>query len=271
MKESNFDDFVPQIFYHVFRRCPPEWRLRPHIVDDYDITYVVQGNARYTIDGDVLELAPGDLLCLTDGLEKEAITYPKNLMHCFSINFNSKDPSSKAKPPVFPVLSRIGLRQDIIDMFRELTISWTEQQSGYIMKTRALLMLILNRLSEIILYDIDSAPGDYRINKLIHYISIHYSEKLTVKHLAGEMRLDPDYFGHLFKRETGMTIHQYLTQIRVRNAENMLQSGTYKVHEVAEHCGFSDVYHFYKSFRTLRGFAPSHCIPKGGNKAENDE
>jgi transcriptional regulator GlxA family with amidase domain len=44
----------------------------------------------------------------------------------------------------------------------------------------------------------------------------------------------------------------------------MLQTGNLKVREVAEQCGFSDVVHFYKSFRALRGFPPSRCIPKDG-------
>jgi transcriptional regulator GlxA family with amidase domain len=51
-------------------------------------------------------------------------------------------------------------------------------------------------------------------------------------------------------------------QIRVRNAESMLQSGSYKVREVADHCGFSDVIHFYKSFIAIRGFPPSKYKPK---------
>jgi YesN/AraC family two-component response regulator len=127
-------------------------------------------------------------------------------------------------------------------------------------------MLILHRLSEIILFDTDASPWDYRINKIIRYISIHYAEKITVKHLADQAHLDAEYFGRLFKRETGMTVHQYLTQIRVRNAENMLRSKIYKVHEVAEHCGFSDVFHFYKAFKALRGFPPSRCIPRNGKR-----
>jgi AraC-like DNA-binding protein len=161
-------------------------------------------------------------------------------------------------PPVYS----IGLRQDIIDLFRELTVSWNEQHNGYLMKCQALLMLILNRLSEIIVYDVDSASGDYRINRIIRYISMHYAEKLTVEKLASRIHLDPDYFGQIFKKRTGKTIHQYINQIRVQNAELMLQSGRYKVHEAAERCGFSDIFHFYKKFRSLRGFAPSRCIPR---------
>jgi AraC-like DNA-binding protein len=265
MKEKAGDDFVPEIYYQVFRKCTLDWHIRPHFVDDIDITYIVKGKARYTIEGTIHELEPGDILCLTDGMEKKAVTYPQNPMHCFSVNFNSLYPV-KSGLPSFPVISRIGLRKDIIDLFRELTISWSGQQSGYITKTRALLLLILHRLSEILVYNIDSSSGDYRINKAIHAIALHYSDKLTVKGLAAQVRLNEAYFGRLFKQETGMTVNHYIMRIRVRNAENMLQTGNYKVHEVAEHCGFSDVVHFYRSFRDLRGFPPSRCIPKGGGE-----
>jgi len=123
-------------------------------------------------------------------------------------------------------------------------------------------MLILHRLSEIIVHDIDSSPGDFRINKTLRYISRHYAEKLTVKNLAAQVNLNTDYFGQLFKHETGMMVNRYINQVRVQNAERLLQTGACKVHEAAEQCGFSDVFHFYKSFKSLRGFPPSQCIPR---------
>jgi YesN/AraC family two-component response regulator len=155
-------------------------------------------------------------------------------------------------------------------LFTELTLCWTEKQNGYLMKTQALLMLILHRLSEIIVYNIDVSPGDYRVKKVISYISTHYAEKLTVKNLSAQIRLDHNYFGRLFKKETGMSLHQYLKRIRVKNAEDMLNRGTHKVDEVAELCGFSDVIHFYKSFKALRGFPPSRCIPRNREQITNN-
>ncbi|MDR0464086.1 MAG: AraC family transcriptional regulator [Treponema sp.] len=261
MEKLISEDFFPKIDYHVFRKCNLSWRLQKQRVNRHDITYIVKGKARYTINDTAHELGPGDLVYLTEKDYKEAITYPDNLMQCFSINFTF-DKTGGAIESLLPAINHIGLRRDIVNLFRELTISWAEQQSGYMVKTRALLMLIIQRLMEIIVNDIDSEPGDYRINKITRYISLHYPEKLTVKNLALQIGIDTDYFGHLFKRETGMTVHQYITKIRIRSAENMLQSGNYKVQEVAEQCGFSDNFHFYKSFRSLRGFAPSNCIPK---------
>jgi len=264
MKNTRFDDFVPRITGHVFRKCDPGWHIPPNTASEFNIIYVVKGSARYMINGESLKLKAGDLLCINKGdIISEAATYPHNLMHCYAVKFTEKYPTpGVTRDALFPPLNHIGVRQDVVDLFRELTIRWSEQQSGYIMKTQALMMMILARLAEIILYEVDSAPGDFRVNKIIRYISMHYSEKLTVKNLAQQVHLDSDYFGQLFKREKGMMVNQYIIRIRIQKAEDMLQSGNYKVHEVAENCGFSDTFHFYKSFKALRGVPPSRCIPK---------
>jgi len=269
----SLDDFVPQIISHAYRKCTSDWRIRPSVVNSYDLSYVVKGSARYTVNDVAYELGPGDLLCLCKGNKRAAITYPKNLLHCYETSFLPKYPQAKesGSKNLFPLVSSIGLRQDVIELFKDLTTCWTEQQYSYMLKAQALLMLILHRLTEIVLYNVDSTPGDYRINKITRYITMHYPEKLTVKNLADQVHLDPDYFGHLFKRETGMVVHKYITQIRIQNAETMLQSGSYKIYEIANHCGFSDVYHFYKSFKALRGFPPSRCFPQNNKSHATTE
>jgi len=267
MKKTVFEDFVPEITGHFFRKCSPDWHIPLNTVNDYNIIFIIKGNASYKINGTAHEIQTGDLICLREGDLVEAAANSQSLMQHYDVSFRQKYQNSRMSAEggggvLFPPVYNIGLRQDIIDLFRELTVSWNERHSGYLMKCQALLMLILNRLAEIIVYDVDSASGDYRINRIIRYISIHYAEKLTVEKLASRIHLDPDYFGQIFKKRTGKTIHQYITQIRVQNAELLLQSGRYKVHEAAERCGFSDIFHFYKKFRSLRGFAPSRCIPR---------
>lgn len=259
MNEIIIDNYVPNIFYTVFTKCQPEWELHSGMVEHNEITYIINGKASYTIDGKEYELCQGDLLCLKEGVDYKAVTSPNSLMQCFSTNFNALYPESNCPPPPFPLINHIGVRRDLIDLFRELTISWSNPQEGYIMRTRALLMLILNYLSEILIYKAEKMTGDYRVNKLIRFIAMHYPDKITVKGLAEQVHLDEAYLGHLFKKETGKTIHQHIKQVRVRNAEIMLQTGNYKVHQVAELCGFSDVFHFYKSFKELQGFSPSKC------------
>jgi len=262
MKEKDY--FIPKVNSQIFLKCSPNWQLPAHFVNDNDMTYIIEGKARYTINGKAYELEPGDLVYMTEGMETKAVTYPKEPSHCFSVNFGSMNFPSNVKPYPFPVISHIGLRKDLVDLFWELTLCWSEKRDGYIMKACSLLMLILHRLLEILVYDINSNTVDYRINKAINMIKLYYGDKITAKGLAEYVQLNDIYFGRLFRKETGMSVKQYIIQVRVQNAELMLQTGKYKVQEVAELCGFSNITHFYNLFRASRGFPPSKCIQRPG-------
>ena len=259
--------FIPDIQYLVFRECHADWRLNPHSVSNYDITYIVKGKALYTIDARRYELAPGSLLCLSENLNKAALTYPDHLMHCFSVNFTLKDMAGRKVILPLPHVSNIGLRDYLIRLFNDLVYTRMEKQPGYSIKCVGILLLILHRLLELTVYNTDGFVEDYRVKKVAAYIKMHYAEQLSVQKLAGITGLNPSYFGFLFKRVTGFTVNRYIATIRIQNAKKLLQSGEFKVWEAAEACGYCDVFHFYKQFKAAMGIAPSGFIPKAGPEA----
>ncbi|MDR2478342.1 MAG: helix-turn-helix domain-containing protein [Treponema sp.] len=256
------EEMMPDIYYVVFRKCTPSWNIPEQLFNSCDFTYVVHGNGRYTIDGRDYDLAEGDLLYLPRRCVRAAVTFPDRLMHCFSVNFRLRSARNRDITLPFPVVSRIGRKEDIIHLLHELSFTWLNKQSGYVIKSRGLFLQILHRFLELIVYQADSPASDSRIAKVIRYMTLHYSEHISVKMMADMVGLNPTYFGVLFRQESSLSFNRYLIQIRVKNAENMLTSGEYKVGEVAEACGFTDVSHFYKQFKEIKGFPPSHCLPK---------
>jgi AraC-like DNA-binding protein len=255
------DSLFPAINYLVYRECHPGWIIRKHAVERFDLTYVIQGAARYTIDGALYDLLPGDLLCLKEGMLKEAFTHSKNLMRCFSVNFLLRDSRGRAVFPPFPLYSRIGILPDLVQQFHDLIHSSLVRQPGYPLHCSGLLLLILYRIYELTVSNTEMKMKDKRIQDVVRFIVRHYAEPLTVRCLAGRVKLNPAYFGALFKQETGETVHQYIAKIRIRNAKNFLSSGGHYVYEVAEQCGYSDSYHFYKQFKAVTGKAPSRYLP----------
>jgi AraC-like DNA-binding protein len=253
---------IPDIHYIVFRQCNPAWRLFPHRVSNFDITYIIHGKACYTINDMPHELAAGDLICLPKDVKKEATTYSSQLMHCFSVNFEPKNLNMEAVKLPFPMICTIGLRNDLIQLFDDLVYTWQEHQPGYMLKCRGLLSLILYRLFEVTVFETFSSDRDSRIKKAILYITKNYAKKLTVKKLAAIAGLNTAYFGVLFKRVTGVKVNQYIANVRIHNAKTMLESGAYQVTEAAEYCGYNDTFHFYKHFKKITGIAPSYYIPK---------
>jgi len=88
-------------------------------------------------------------------------------------------------------------------------------------------------------------------------ISKHYKENLTVKVVAEELRVSESYLMHLFKSNLGKTFNEVLTNYRVMVAKNLLASGKYRINEVSDLVGYTDVKYFSLVFRKVVGTTPS--------------
>jgi len=260
---ANVDEnMIMDIGHIVYRRCTPVWVMPENRLNNINMTYIVDGEARYTVDDETIEVARGNLLVLPRYSIRRAITFPERLMHCFSVDFTIRSPGNDELLPPFPVLSSPGMHKNLTHWFHELSFAWVDRHPGYVIKCKGLFLQIFHRFLELIVYKDRSFAGDFRITKVIRYIAKNYSERLTVKSMADLVSLNSTYFGDLFQRTTGMSFNRYLIQLRVKNAEEMLLSGEFKVGDVAEACGFTDTSHFYKQFKHLKGFPPSQCLPK---------
>ena len=114
----------------------------------------------------------------------------------------------------------------------------------------------------------EAVPSDIRLSKsIIHYLMEHYREPgLTVTSLAAYFQLNVSYMGSVFKKVNHTSILQFLTTLRMAEAKNLLKGGQYKVSEVAEAVGYTDVFYFSKRFKTFCGHSPKEFMQE--NAAE---
>lgn len=257
------DFLVPDIGYLIYRKCTPAWEIAENEISFYDITYVIEGRGIYTINGVQYEVKRGDLLCIPSGSIRKAHCVVDDLMHLFSANFKLYEMSGQLAVDLpLPLLTHIGIKSDLIGLFRELSNAWVRKEAGYLIKTRGLLLVIIHRLFELILLKKDPTSTDYRVKKAISYISENYASNVTVKEIANMVGLNTVYFGALFKIEMGMLVNQYLAQTRINHAQDMLLNGECNVSEAAERCGYKDLSHFRKQFKMIKGYSPSQCLKK---------
>lgn len=97
------------------------------------------------------------------------------------------------------------------------------------------------------------------VRRVCEFIGTHYAESLSLKQLSGEAGLSPFYFQRLFLEKTGISPHDYLIQIRIGKARQMLIKG-YSIAHVALDTGFSDQSHFTRTFQRLMGTTPGEYI-----------
>ncbi len=80
---------------------------------------------------------------------------------------------------------------------------------------------------------------------------------LTEAQMARRLHLTPAYFCRLFRKALGRGYNRYLTELRLRRTQNLLQQTDLSVGEIASRCGFSRQSYFTRRFRELTGQSPS--------------
>ena len=93
--------------------------------------------------------------------------------------------------------------------------------------------------------------------KIIAYINSHFSEDIQVEHLAVRAGLSQYHFIRIFKNETGITPHRYLTEVRMNAAKYLLINSRLSVKDICYQTGFSSESVFCSAFKKSQGLTPS--------------
>ena len=88
------------------------------------------------------------------------------------------------------------------------------------------------------------------------YINEHYREKIYLEDIARHVHLNHQYLSVLFKKETGVSISDYVTEVRMERARYLLRNTTESVGTIAETVGYPDPQYFSRRFRRSIGTSP---------------
>lgn len=103
-------------------------------------------------------------------------------------------------------------------------------------------------------------PTQQQIRQVIDYLQAHLAEDISLDQLAQSINLSPSHLRRLFKQATGLPLHQYLLQLRINRAKDLLLTGSFSVGEVAVAVGFADQSHLHRHFKRVFGVTPKTII-----------
>ncbi len=106
----------------------------------------------------------------------------------------------------------------------------------------------------------DFNPGGDRsryIRSAKKYIGSHYSENINLDDICSYAGISKNYFCHLFRSETGISIWEFLTEYRIEKAKELLAGSDMKNYEISYQIGYENPSYFSRIFRKLTGKRPS--------------
>ncbi len=117
-------------------------------------------------------------------------------------------------------------------------------------------------LKEIIIYIVRAAlistPAAFnKLDKIIKFVETNYASDISNEELAAAAGYHPYHVNRLMKEYTGLTLHKYIVEYRLKKSCELLANTSFCINEISEMCGFKSAYYFAHGFKKKFGSTPT--------------
>lgn len=241
---------------------------------DFDkILIFIKGNVDYMIEGHSYHLHPYDIVLVNhndihkpdidpDTPYERIIVYlsPRFITSYQTETYDLSACFRAAKEQCSHVLRPSSLKKSgLLYTVNNLEYACSHEEYAGQLYRQVLFLEFMIQLNRSVLENQSSAlrTGSYneKIAVIIAYINKHLTDNLTVEHLSETFYISKYHLMHLFKKETGCTIGNYLTEKRIFLARELLR-GDRSAMQICLDCGFENYSTFSRAYKKCLGESP---------------
>ena len=279
-KEFQWDTIIPSLagdkFYLTRHRDVKAVSMHDHSF--LELTYILRGRAKHTLDGQTTELRQGDYLIVDYGSRHSYESLDGNNIENIDCLFLPEllDPILKGTKSLRMLLehyllhfnfgalvqnpSHIVFHDDtgqILELIHRMEEEARTRDAGYTEIIRChlieLLLLTMRKLDHAQVASAGQSISEF----IIAYVAEHYAEPLTLQEIAGKLNYSLPYVSKRFKEETGASFVNYLQGYRVMQGCRLLCGTKKTLGEIAETVGYRDVKFFSSLLKRTTGLSPA--------------
>ncbi len=162
------------------------------------------------------------------------------------------------------IIFEVAREQHFINKARESDKKYIWQEVDATKTLSALSKYVVSHIEAILVHTSDTDSINRKIHVIMKYVYEHYSENnLTIQTIAKNVYLSQTYLCAFFKKSTGKTLNEYITEVRIEKAKELLQDSNDKLYEIATYIGFTDANYFSTLFKKYTGCTPSEFRERG--------
>lgn len=227
-----------------------------HLHKELELVYVGSGRAVAYADKNSYILNKGDIF----------ITFP-NQIHYYEttergeftvIIFSSKiiygfgDIISKSVPDRnYIPFGEVNGFDMIFDRIKELSGDYTALAvNGYI-------NVIMSRILPLLQLKTVNAENNTALYNVIDYCTRNFKEEITLDDVAESLHLSKYYISHMINRKLNQNFNEYINNLRIAEACNLLRETNIKIADISEDVGFGTIRSFNRAFKQITGVSPA--------------
>lgn len=277
MSYTDAKTFNPEILYAFDPWNKKESEHEMHTHDFLEISILLEGQAYYFVDDTWHDIQAGQILVLNPGVRHAEQQLADTFSH--QLHIGIKNIALHGLPRNFLPNKKSQLaigeyQYKVIDKAWQLVTELDHEESDYHLLGKGIII-------EMIVYILRGLEQQQAtstkpfisktekkqtqlVTNVIYYLENHYTEDISLDQLARENYVSTAYLSKTFKDATNMSPINYLIQLRLKNAHEMLkdEEPSTTVKQVASAVGYNDAYHFSKLFKKYYGVSPSQVDEK---------
>ena len=249
-----------------------------HYHNNYEISFITEGSGKRIVADSIEEFQPGDLAFIGAKLphvwlaEKEVKTFTARSLEMVFLQFNSNVLSPQLL--ILPEFINLKKALDMSERGIQIIGSTLNEVSEIMLKLPYLKsfdrMLHFFLLMDIIGKSETNKPlaskdylakrfttGNKRISTIHEYLMNNYREDIDLSKLAALVSMAEGSLCRFFKMNMGITLFEYLNQIKTEFACKLLMNKDLNILEICLDSGFNNISHFNKQFKKITGVPPS--------------
>jgi AraC-like DNA-binding protein/quercetin dioxygenase-like cupin family protein len=259
--------------YHPFKslsvisyRIPDEDDSQPHVHPLYQTLLVVEGEYIIDINNTSHHCYPGELLTVPMGCPHrwKVKRLPTKILLIMHMPLDCKDFGELSA--MFGTINSAIVKVKLpAEEFAAITAHIRQEISVHLRGGPAMTYALLIELFSLALRHLDGTAdalsfvrnsSGYAISKALNYIEKHLHEAISIEALSAVACSSPSRFAHQFKKAVGKAPLQYVAELRIERAKNMLLFPEFSIAEIAAQLGFVSGYYFSRRFHQLTGESP---------------
>lgn len=277
MKQIIYDEYTgyqsmssSSIEIHRYRTSG-EIAKEAHIHDFFEVFCLLEGEVSFFIDGNEIKLEKEDMILIPPLMQHEekcsGEEYDRIVLWINPWYLNRISSRKTTLSQCFACAEKRGyllreeptMRKKIIALLFELLYETREKEFGYDIMYDSLMQQILILLNRHL--NLNTQKGGMNIQEVIRYVSLHYTDEITLDFLANKFFISKFYLSRSFELATGKSVYQYILQKRMVMARQLLVYGE-KPMDIYQVCGFKQYSNFYRAFKKYYDMSPSMFLKK---------
>lgn len=250
-----------------------------HWHDEMEFLIVTEGRAIFQIGTSYYNVCAGQAIIINSGeihagyrhhnsiCSFNAVVFSMNLLCSTSYDILQEkfiNPIMKKQYLLPPFIQgNCEWEKEVLELLNDIVARNKQEHYTYELVTKAQLYLILSKIFlnyRQVAQKKAYAENNYkveRLKKILNYIQVNYSKKITLKDLADLINMSESHFCRFFKQMVKKTPIDYLNYIRIRKAAELLENSDKKIFEIAMDVGFDNLNYLIIVFKKHMGCTPS--------------